>query len=204
MNNKGFVPLVLILIVVGALVLLGGSYLVIKKAQAPSSQPILGGDKDIHGCIGSAGYSWCEPKQKCLRVWEESCETATSTVTTTSTTISTGGTTSVQTVSVCELQNNPTAYISKKLHMKGIVAFSGNNYYSGNVKFYLEDKNCKIQVSSWAPIEVVQCPPSVSNCSSPSVMSDYVGKSVTLNGQLNKQSYNNGTHYIFQGNLVSN
>lgn len=36
-------------------------------------QPVLGGDKDEHGCIGSAGYSWCEAKQKCLRTWEESC-----------------------------------------------------------------------------------------------------------------------------------
>ena len=34
---------------------------------------IVGGDKDEHGCIGSAGYSWCEAKQKCLRVWEEAC-----------------------------------------------------------------------------------------------------------------------------------
>lgn len=34
---------------------------------------IVGGDKDEHGCIGSAGYSWCEEKQKCLRGWEESC-----------------------------------------------------------------------------------------------------------------------------------
>lgn len=34
---------------------------------------IVGGDKDEHGCIGSAGYSWCEEKQKCLRVWEENC-----------------------------------------------------------------------------------------------------------------------------------
>jgi len=37
--------------------------------------PLLGGDRDEHGCIGSAGYSWCGPKQKCLRTWEESCET---------------------------------------------------------------------------------------------------------------------------------
>lgn len=37
---------------------------------------IVGGDKDIHGCIGSAGYSWCEAKQKCLRIWEENCTTA--------------------------------------------------------------------------------------------------------------------------------
>jgi hypothetical protein len=35
---------------------------------------LLGGDRDEHGCIGSAGYSWCEVKQKCLRIWEEPCE----------------------------------------------------------------------------------------------------------------------------------
>ena len=34
---------------------------------------IVGNDKDSHGCIGSAGYSWCEEKQKCLRTWEENC-----------------------------------------------------------------------------------------------------------------------------------
>ncbi len=37
-------------------------------------QPLVGGDRDEHGCIGSAGYTWCEPKQKCLREWEETCE----------------------------------------------------------------------------------------------------------------------------------
>jgi hypothetical protein len=35
---------------------------------------IVGGDRDEHGCIGSAGYSWCEAKQKCLRIWEEKCD----------------------------------------------------------------------------------------------------------------------------------
>jgi hypothetical protein len=34
---------------------------------------VVGGDKDEHGCIGSAGYSWCGPKNKCLRIWEEAC-----------------------------------------------------------------------------------------------------------------------------------
>jgi len=34
---------------------------------------IVGGDKDEHGCLGPAGYSWCEPKNKCLRIWEETC-----------------------------------------------------------------------------------------------------------------------------------
>lgn len=45
------------------------------QAYAPGSSEdiIVGGDKDEHGCIGSAGYTWCESKQKCLRVWEEEC-----------------------------------------------------------------------------------------------------------------------------------
>ena len=36
-------------------------------------EEIVGGDEDEYGCIGSAGYTWCESKQKCLRVWEEDC-----------------------------------------------------------------------------------------------------------------------------------
>jgi len=38
-----------------------------------SSEPIVGGDKDEHGCIGSAGYQWCSTTQKCQRFWEEPC-----------------------------------------------------------------------------------------------------------------------------------
>lgn len=40
----------------------------------PAEENLLGGDRDEHGCIPSAGYSWCEAKQKCLRPWEEECE----------------------------------------------------------------------------------------------------------------------------------
>ncbi len=35
---------------------------------------VVGDDRDSHGCIGSAGYTWCEVKQKCLRTWEEQCQ----------------------------------------------------------------------------------------------------------------------------------
>lgn len=35
---------------------------------------LIGGQKDDHGCLIAAGYSWCEVKDKCLRVWEEDCE----------------------------------------------------------------------------------------------------------------------------------
>lgn len=42
-------------------------------SPCPKNGQLVGGDQDEHGCIGSAGYSWCEAKQKCLRVWEEKC-----------------------------------------------------------------------------------------------------------------------------------
>jgi len=40
-----------------------------------TSEPLVGGDKDEHGCIPSAGYTWCEALEKCLRTWEEECPT---------------------------------------------------------------------------------------------------------------------------------
>ena len=43
--------------------------------SSTQQQKLIGGDKDSHGCIGSAGYTWCEAKQKCLRSWEEKCDT---------------------------------------------------------------------------------------------------------------------------------
>jgi len=56
-----------------SLILLSGCA---QKTTLEPTPPIVGGDRDAHGCIGSAGYSWCEAKQKCLRVWEEKCESA--------------------------------------------------------------------------------------------------------------------------------
>ncbi len=38
---------------------------------APALKP--GADRDKHGCIGSAGYTWCAEREKCIRVWEEPC-----------------------------------------------------------------------------------------------------------------------------------
>jgi hypothetical protein len=45
-------------------------------AAATTTEMMPGSDKDEHGCIGSAGYTWCEPKQTCLREWEEPCTAA--------------------------------------------------------------------------------------------------------------------------------
>ncbi len=43
-------------------------------AEIKNPENMVGNDRDEHGCIGSAGYSWCEAKGKCLRPWEEKCE----------------------------------------------------------------------------------------------------------------------------------
>ena len=81
-NNKGFAP-VLVLVVVLAVLAVGGVayYAGTQKdvARLPDTNVVptgnlIGGDKDAHGCLGSAGYSWCAVKNKCLRVWEEKCE----------------------------------------------------------------------------------------------------------------------------------
>jgi hypothetical protein len=36
--------------------------------------PIVWNDKDEHGCIGSAGYTWSQSKGECVRVWEQTSE----------------------------------------------------------------------------------------------------------------------------------
>jgi len=81
MNNsqKGFALLILLLIAAGVLVLGGAGYWYYQNQnKAPE---LIGGQKDVHGCLIPAGYSWCEVKQKCLRVWEEKCEATSTTQT---------------------------------------------------------------------------------------------------------------------------
>ena len=39
--------------------------------KTSSEDELVGGDKDEHGCIASAGYSWNITKQECVREWEE-------------------------------------------------------------------------------------------------------------------------------------
>jgi len=34
---------------------------------------VPGSDMDIHGCLGSAGYTWCASSDTCVREWETPC-----------------------------------------------------------------------------------------------------------------------------------
>lgn len=42
---------------------------VLALSLAACTDNLAGNDKDEHGCIGSAGYSWCEKESKCVRPW---------------------------------------------------------------------------------------------------------------------------------------
>lgn len=45
-----------------------------QKFKEKPKEEMVGDDRDEYGCIGSAGYSWCEASKKCIRQWEEKCE----------------------------------------------------------------------------------------------------------------------------------
>lgn len=84
-KSSKIIPFFLIIIILLAVVYfvyvsLGGKEPVVEQNNENNNEQIVGGDKDEHGCIGSAGYTWCEEKQKCLRIWEEACGEKTTSV----------------------------------------------------------------------------------------------------------------------------
>jgi hypothetical protein len=84
MNSKGLFSFFLTLFC-AALILVGCSNLLSKLNSVPpqsaeqdfsstnTNQELIGGQQDDHGCLIAAGYRWCQEKEKCLRIWEETC-----------------------------------------------------------------------------------------------------------------------------------
>lgn len=52
------------------LALIAGSLVACVSPTTPEPMPLPGSDRDAHGCIGSAGYSWCTRTAQCERPWE--------------------------------------------------------------------------------------------------------------------------------------
>lgn len=51
--------------------LLLGCLLVVIGCSRPSTiGRLVGGDRDEHGCLSSAGYTWSDALHDCVRVWE--------------------------------------------------------------------------------------------------------------------------------------
>ena len=70
--KKAQATIILVIIAMIIVLSVGGILIYFNLNKTPDNQtPIVGGDRDSHGCIPSAGYTWCEAKQKCIRSWEE-------------------------------------------------------------------------------------------------------------------------------------
>jgi hypothetical protein len=41
-----------------------------KVQETKDTSNVVGGDRDAHGCIGSAGYQWSELRGECVRIFE--------------------------------------------------------------------------------------------------------------------------------------
>lgn len=82
----------LVIIFVGILIILSAIFLIrifsgeddwicengswIKHGNPSSDIPsescgVIGGQRDEHGCLGAAGYSWNETEKECVREWEK-------------------------------------------------------------------------------------------------------------------------------------
>ena len=67
--------------------LLGLTFIMSCTSKAPAPQEekpanIVGGDRDDHGCIGSAGYKWSELLKDCIRPFERGIKLGTAADTT--------------------------------------------------------------------------------------------------------------------------
>lgn len=50
--------------------LLALALFVFTSTASAATPTLVGGDRDAHGCIGSAGYKWSVPMKQCIRSWE--------------------------------------------------------------------------------------------------------------------------------------
>lgn len=58
-------------VIISALFIIGLLSIGYFRTEAKTNSSVMtGGDRDAHGCIGSAGYIWCEYKSSCARPWE--------------------------------------------------------------------------------------------------------------------------------------
>ncbi|MBU3926006.1 hypothetical protein KJ763_02470 [Patescibacteria group bacterium] len=65
-----------IIIVILAIIIIAGILFYTNINRNDNEQGLIGGQADDHGCLGPAGYSWCQSQDKCLRIFEEFCPDA--------------------------------------------------------------------------------------------------------------------------------
>ncbi|MCX6715783.1 MAG: MliC family protein [Candidatus Taylorbacteria bacterium] len=72
-TSKKSKPVIIVVILILAVVVIAGGISIWNNRQPT----LIGGEKDEHGCLGAAGYSWCDARQACERSWEKYCTVTT-------------------------------------------------------------------------------------------------------------------------------
>ncbi len=72
MNTKPTTKNFLIVILPAILAIFVIFFLVMPRVQEnrKNTEQKIGGQRDEHGCLGSAGYTWSEEAEACIREWE--------------------------------------------------------------------------------------------------------------------------------------
>lgn len=74
-NHPLYISVIIILIIAITIILINNTPLQEALCQtADNSQetkePLVGGERDLHGCLGPAGYTYDQEIQACIRTWE--------------------------------------------------------------------------------------------------------------------------------------
>ena len=80
-SAEGFAPAIMMIFLMSVAAVGIGLYVFGQRTALPVQEPApnqsaIGGNRDEHGCLGSAGYSWCQAKNQCIRSWERYCTAA--------------------------------------------------------------------------------------------------------------------------------
>ncbi|TRZ78175.1 hypothetical protein D4R87_01200 [bacterium] len=72
MNTKPTIKNFLVIILPALITVFVIFFIIMPKVRKnrEGAEQIIGGDRDEHGCLGPAGYSWNEESSACLREWE--------------------------------------------------------------------------------------------------------------------------------------
>jgi len=97
----------------------------------PASPQLIGGQTDLHGCLGPAGFSWNETTKQCVRPWSGEVQLAAGTM--------------MVNISDPDWREKLTMSIPVPTSIKCVDTDNGKDYYTAG-KVYVLNKNPRIDV----------------------------------------------------------
>ncbi|MBU4347914.1 hypothetical protein KJ671_00150 [Patescibacteria group bacterium] len=68
--SKKIIFILMSVILLSFFIIAINTYLQQKESRIIGDEPIIGGERDEHGCLGPAGYRWSDEVNACIRDWE--------------------------------------------------------------------------------------------------------------------------------------